>query len=906
MESKPAKYSLTRAFYSGLATFVLLLFITQFLNYKIYQKSEEEKFQRTLNESISITSTLQSSIIYSLSATKSLAFLIQQAGVPNNFDFIAEGLIQANQYIDAIQLVQGGVITNVYPLEGNEVVIGYDILADSTVNKEAFEAIEKRELYFAGPINLRQGGVAIVGRLPIFINNDFFGFSAVLIKIPTLLEAAGIDLNSPRYDYRLSKVNRNSGLEEFFVSTREFEVDSDVVVSNIPEGEWILYVKPKFTNTILDSFPFALLGLVVSIVVAFFVWYVSKQPIYLQKLVDEKSKEIIVQEQKYKALLENGIDGVAILSKEGKSLYVSPSAEQILGYSMDETLQLNLFDILHPEDVPKVQMVFAEAIEKPSIPIKGFPVRAKHKNGTWRYLDATVTNMLHDPVIGGIVDNFRDVTDRVLAENAKEYERKNKEALINSTQDLIWSVTADFKLLSANQAFVKDLLSSTGQMLQPGDDLLIADKFPLEFLSFWRSLYNRALEGEVFQQEVYFPAIGDTPQSWADIKFSPIYFDGKIEGIACYSRNITEAKLAQIALRNAFEEKNEILESIGDGFYAVDKNWNVTYWNNHAETLLQRKREEMIGKNLWEHFPEAMKLAFYEQYNLALTSGNATHFEEYFPPLSAWFDVSAYPSAHGLSVFFKDITERKYIEKQLTELNQDLIRQAKELEISNRELEQFAYVASHDLQEPLRMITGFLALLEKKYKQSLDERGKKYIYFAIDGAKRMRQIILDLLEFSRISNVEEEIEEIELGEIIKEILILNRKAISESKAKIIYQDLPKVRAIKVFMLQLFQNVINNALKYKREDVTPMILIEAQDIGKFWQISISDNGIGIDQNYFDKIFVIFQRLNRKEDYAGTGMGLAICKKIVEGMGGKIWVQSIKNEGTTFYFTLPKSI
>ncbi|MGE0929238.1 PAS domain S-box protein [Peijinzhouia sedimentorum] len=905
METQQLKHSYSRAVYSGLVTFFLLFFITQFLNYKIYQKSEEEEYQRTVNESISITSRLQSSLNYSLSATKSLAFLIQENGVPDNFEFIAEGLLQANQYIDAIQLVQGGVITNVFPIEGNESVIGYDILADTLVNREAFEAIEKRELYFAGPINLRQGGVAVIGRLPIFIDDDFFGFSAVIIKIPTLLEAAGINLNSSSYDYMLSKINRNTEVEEFFISTSDFEIDADVVKSNILVGEWTLYVKPELPNTIFNSLPFAILGFLFSLIGAVFIWYVSKQPIELKHLVEEKSNQILQQERKYRALLENGTDGIVVLNAEGNPVYVTPSVEHILGYSKEEAFNLNLFELMHPDDVEKIQGIMMKVLESPGIPIKGFPGRTKHKNGTWRYLDATITNMIHDPSIGGIVDNFRDVTDRVQAENAKEYERQNKEALINSTQDLIWSVATDFRLITANEAFLQNLKDYTGNELKPGDDLIMAGKYPIDFLEFWSKLYKRALDGESFQQVVYIPPIDGATESWADISFSPIIIDSKIEGIACYSRDITEVKLSEIALQKAFKEKNEILESIGDGFYAVDKTWKVTYWNYHAENLLQRKREEMIGANLWDKFPETVKLSFYQHYQAALSTGLVSHFEEYFPPLSAWFEVSAYPSSNGLAVYFKDVTERKQTEKQLQELNEDLIRQAKELEISNKELEQFAYVASHDLQEPLRMITGFLTLIEKKYNEILDERGKKYIYFAIDGAKRMRQIILDLLEFSRLSNSDEEIELVDLQDIMNEVLVLNRKTISENRARIKFENLPKLRAVRVSMLQLFQNLVNNGLKYKREGVQPTVSINAKEIGDFWQFSVNDNGIGIDKNYFDRIFVIFQRLNRKEEYSGTGMGLAICKKVIEGMGGRIWVESEKGIGSTFYFTLPKT-
>lgn len=905
MEPHLSKSFYSRAVYSGLVTFSLLLFITQFLNYKIYQKSADEEYQRTVNEAISITSRLQSSLNYSLSATKSLAFLIQQNGVPNNFNLIGQGLLEANQYIDAIQLVQGGVITHVYPLEGNESVIGYDILADSLVNKEAFEAIEKGELYFAGPFNLRQGGVAVVGRLPLFINDEFFGFSAVIIKIHTLIEAAGINLENKLYDYKLSKVNRNTGIEEFFLSTSDFEIDSNVVKSDILIGEWALYVKLKSPKTFFASLPFAILGLLFSLIGAIFIWYVSKQPIKLRRLVDQKSIEILRQEQKYKALLENGADGVAVLHPQGTPIYITPSIEHILGYTEEEALKLNLFEFLHPDDLKHVLDVFTQAMENPGVPIKGQPGRIMHKNGSWRYLDATITNMLHNPSIGGIIDNFRDVTDLVLAENAKEYERQNKEALINSTEDLIWSVDANFKLITANKSFLENIRHTTGRLLQEGDSILIEGIFSKDFLAFWSKLYQRALSGQSFQELVYTPAFGEIPQRWSDVRFGPILIDRKIEGVACYSRNVTEAKLSEIALQKAYEEKNEILESIGDGFYALDKSWNVTYWNYHAENLLLKKREEMLGSNLWEKFPEAVSLV-YDQYQEALSTGKVSHFEEFFPPVSTWFEVSVYPSSNGLAVYFMDITGRKNSEKQLQELNENLIQQAKELEISNRELEQFAYVASHDLQEPLRMITGFLALIEKKYNQLLDERGKKYIYFAIDGAKRMRQIILDLLEFSRLSNLEEEIELVDLQEIMNEVLVLNRKIISEKRAKIKCENLPQLRAVRVSILQLFQNLVNNGLKYQREDVQPSVSITAQEIGDFWQFSVSDNGIGIDKNYFDKIFVIFQRLNRKEEYSGTGMGLAICKKIIEGMGGKIWVESQRDIGSTFFFTIPKTV
>lgn len=245
----------------------------------------------------------------------------------------------------------------------------------------------------------------------------------------------------------------------------------------------------------------------------------------------------------------------------------------------------------------------------------------------------------------------------------------------------------------------------------------------------------------------------------------------------------------------------------------------------------------------------------------------------------------------------QDITRLKENELQLQ-------RHAKQLATSNEELERFAYIASHDLQEPLRMVTSFLTQLHKKYGNTLDEKGKKYIDFAVDGAKRMRQIILDLLEYSRAGRTMETVEYVDIRELIYEVQILHRKKIEENQAEIVFDNLPKVFGYSSPLRQVFQNLISNALKYSRQDIPPVIEISACQTEHSWQFSVKDNGIGIKPEYFDKIFIIFQRLHGKDEYSGTGIGLAVCKKIIESMGGKIWLSSEEGQGTTFYFTLPK--
>ncbi|MBC7522912.1 MAG: histidine kinase, partial [Flavobacterium sp.] len=229
----------------------------------------------------------------------------------------------------------------------------------------------------------------------------------------------------------------------------------------------------------------------------------------------------------------------------------------------------------------------------------------------------------------------------------------------------------------------------------------------------------------------------------------------------------------------------------------------------------------------------------------------------------------------------------------------------KKLAISNEELEQFAYVASHDLQEPLRMITGFLTQLEKRYDKILDEKGKQYIYFAVDGARRMRQIILDILELSRVGKNKNKLEELNLNDIITEIKILYGRQIEEKKAIINHTHLPTLLTFATPFKQIFQNLISNFLKYSNQEIAPIINISFKETASEWKFIIKDNGIGIDKEYFEKIFIIFQRLHNKDDYSGTGIGLAITKKIIENLGGKIWVESKLGAGSTFYFTIPKN-
>ena len=242
-----------------------------------------------------------------------------------------------------------------------------------------------------------------------------------------------------------------------------------------------------------------------------------------------------------------------------------------------------------------------------------------------------------------------------------------------------------------------------------------------------------------------------------------------------------------------------------------------------------------------------------------------------------------------------DITSLRESERALGTYMDDLQR-------SNEELQRFAYVASHDLQEPLRSIISFTQLLERRYKGRLDADADEFIAFIVEGGNRMQRLIEDLLQLSRVETKARPLVPTNTGEVVADVLQLMEASIREAGATVEVGDLPTVMADAAQLAQVFTNLVGNALKYRRPDVPPEVRISAERAGRFWRFAVADNGIGIEAEYFDRIFVIFQRLHTREEYEGTGIGLAVVRKIVERHGGRIWVESTPGEGSTFFFTL----
>jgi PAS domain S-box-containing protein len=328
--------------------------------------------------------------------------------------------------------------------------------------------------------------------------------------------------------------------------------------------------------------------------------------------------------------------------------------------------------------------------------------------------------------------------------------------------------------------------------------------------------------------------------------------------------------------------------------------------------MLGYEEDEIIGKQNYFFKDDKEKKRAAEQIERRKKGISENHDASYITKTGslAWGHVSSNPiynedgTYKGALAMITDITQRKKHEELLLESESSLERKNKELERKNKELEQFAYVASHDLQEPLRTTTSFVELLQQQYKGKLDEKADKYLSFITQSTARMGVFIKDLLDYSRIG-YKKEIQEVDCNKILQDVLEDLDAAIMETQASILAEPLPVMNGYPTEIKQLFQNLIANAIKFRKKDTVPEIKISVQNIKGYWEFAFKDNGIGIEKQHSERIFIIFQRLHTRNEYNGSGIGLSHCKKIVELHKGNIWLESGLGKGSTFYFTIPQT-
>lgn len=621
---------------------------------------------------------------------------------------------------------------------------------------------------------------------------------------------------------------------------------------------------------------------------------------------------LLESEEKYRDLFDNASDLIQCVDPVGKFIYVNNAWKKTLGYTDEEIKTKTVFDIIHPEYLQQCKDIFSRLLKGENLNEfeMGFLTKENKKvvvNGTSR------PKMIDGKMIStrGI---FRNITQKKIdEENLKKYiiELKNKEqqirAIFDNAPDPVIVIDDNNNIIKWNPKAETVFGWKTIEVVgKPLIQFIIPPQYHESYKKEMEPFLTKDLESvpnSTFEIEAKNRNGIEFPVS---LSISSYKIDDKKYYFICFARDITQNRKILNALKISESFLDSIIENIPTIIFVKNvSDLRYVRVNKVVEDLFGFSKKEIIGKSDYEIFPKTEAERFVANDKRLLDTGKLMVIDEE-PAHTKYMGIRILETkivlvndSAGKPIYIlgiaNDITDRKKI---LTELD----NKTKELARSNIELEQFAYIASHDLQEPLRMVTSYLQLLENRYKDKLDQDAKDFISFAVDGSNRMRSLIHSLLEYSRINRVKA-FEIIDVNLLLKEVLENLSTSIKENNATIKIADLPKINGDPILINQLFQNLIQNAIKF-RDARTPEIDISCKEEKDEYLFSVKDNGIGIQKEYIDKIFIIFKRLHSKEEYPGTGMGLAICKKIVERHGGKIWVESEFGKGSTFYFTIKK--
>jgi len=621
---------------------------------------------------------------------------------------------------------------------------------------------------------------------------------------------------------------------------------------------------------------------------------------------DATEKHLAQMESKYHGMLEAAPDAMVVVNQGGDIVLLNLQAEKQFGYRRDELLGQKVTNIipvgfaerLIADDLRSAEDASAQQIET------GIELIGRRKDGDEFPIEIMLSPL--ESAEGTLVTAaIRNISVRKAAEMHLAQMQGKYRGLLEAAPDAMVVVSQGGDIVLLN-------LQAEKQFGYRRDELLgqkVTNIIPVGFAERLIADDLRSTEDALAQQ------IGtgieltglrkDGGEFPIEIMLSPLE---SAEGtlVTAAIRNISVRKAAEMHLAQMEGRYRGLLEAAPDAMVVVNQSGEIVLLNVQAEKQFGYRRDELLGQQVTNIIPVGFAERLIADDLRSAEDASAQQIGAGIELIACRKDGSEFPielmlsplrNAEGILVTaaIRDISVRKKAAVVL-------LQKVEELNRSNEELGQFAYLASHDLQEPLRMVASYTQLLSRRYKGKLDADADEFIAFAVDGASRMQRLIHDLLAYSRVGTKGKDLIETSSEDALQQALVNLRGAIEESGALVTHDPLPAVLADEMQLIQLFQNLIGNAIKYQSPGVPRVHISAARVSGKKWNFSVKDNGLGIDPQYFERIFGMFQRLHKRDEFAGTGIGLAICKKIVERHGGRIWVESQPGEGSTFRFAL----
>ncbi|MCM8568765.1 PAS domain S-box protein [Gramella jeungdoensis] len=581
----PNTISKRKPFLIGLLAFLFLLLIGFFMLWQRYQILEESRQSEMEGIIDVVEQNIDQSLKYSYSAALSLALQIDNDGKIDNFDEVAPQLVDNNPNIDAIEIVPDGIITKVYPYEENKAAINYNILQDSTRNEEAFKAIERRRMFFGGPFELKQGGVAIVGRLPVFIKNEFWGFVAVLIDFDNLIHQSGIrELSGERYKFQFSKVNPVTNKEEFFLKGVSGVDGSYSEHITLPDGDWKIYIIPLDPYQPLYAVvPVAFLILILSGAFGWIIYNAMKQPLILEARVKEQAGELAKSELRFRTIFNQAAIGMArVNSKTGMIQQTNKRFQELLGYSEEELKTMDYKDVSHPDDLVENTELMRK-LRNNSIREYSLEKRLERKNGTnvWVRLNVSALWEEGQPATSHIA-LVEDISARVKAKQELIENEKRFRSLVENSNEVILIINKEGEAVYCSPSLKR--ITGYDELLCSGNDIFSLIHAEERNLLLEKLKCANANPGKAYAEIVMRVKTSNSHWIWVNATLTNLLNEKNVEGYVVNLRDVTAKKEAELNLVKSYELVMEQNKRLLNFAYIVSH--NLRSHSSNLESIL--------------------------------------------------------------------------------------------------------------------------------------------------------------------------------------------------------------------------------------------------------------------------------------------------------------------------------